>query len=54
MTYEVYIDGSCVKEYHHRLQAVIYLAMKGCLCRARGMYWLAENAEIKEKSYDNI
>lgn len=51
---EVYIDGRCVKEYRHRLQAVIYLAMKGCLYRARGLYWLSSNTEIKEKNYDNI
>lgn len=48
-TFDVYIDGHCVKRYRHRIQAVIYLAMKGLVLRARGMYWLAKNAEIKEK-----
>lgn len=47
--YKVYVNGICVKEYRHHIQAVIYLAMKGLVLRARGMYWLAENAEIKEK-----
>lgn len=49
MTYEVYIDGHRVKRYRHRIQAVIYLAMKGLICRARGTHWLAKNAEIREK-----
>lgn len=46
--YKVYINGICVKAYRHRIQAVMYLAMRGFICRARGMYWLAENTEIKE------
>lgn len=49
MTYEVYIDGHRVKRYRHSIQAVVYLAMKGLIYRARGMHWLAKNAEIKEK-----
>lgn len=48
-TYEIYINGKCVKKYHYRLQAVIYLAIKGYLFRGRGKYWLANNVEIKEK-----
>lgn len=46
--YKVYVDGICVKEYRHRVQAVIYLLLKGFGCRAKGKIWLLDNVRIEE------
>ena len=46
--YKVYVDGICVKQYRHRIQAVIYLMLKGFGCRAKGKVWMSDRVEIKE------
>lgn len=33
--YKVYVDGVCVKKYQHRIQAVIFLMLKGFGRRVR-------------------
>lgn len=48
MMYEVYIDGRKVKEYPHKLQAVIYLILKGYCYRSRFGKWLDKKTEIRE------
>lgn len=48
MIYEVYICGRKVKEYPHRIQAVIYLILKGFAYRCRYGCWISPEAEIKE------
>ena len=48
MMYEVYIDGRKVKEYPHKLQAVIYLILKGYCYRSRFGKWLDKRAEIRD------
>lgn len=52
MMYEVYIDGRKVKEYPHRLQAVIYLILKGHCYYCRFGKWLDDRAEIREVADD--
>ena len=46
--YRVYINGVCVKEYRHRIQAVIFLMLKGFGRRAKGNIWLSEKVKIEE------
>lgn len=53
MTHEVYICGRKVKEYLFRLQAVIYLMLKGLCYRSRFGYWVDDRAEIKEVHDEN-
>ena len=48
MIYEVYINGVKVKEYPHKLQAVIYLILRGCCYRSRFGKWLNKKTEIRE------
>lgn len=46
--FEVYIKGAKVKEYPHRLQAVIYLILKGYGYCSRFGSWINDEAEIRE------
>lgn len=49
MKYEVYIKGEKVKEYPFRLQAIIYLILKGyCYYNNYFGCWLDDRTEIKE------
>lgn len=48
MIYTVYIRGQKVKEYPYRLQAVIYLILKGFGYRSRHGFWISPEAEINE------
>lgn len=49
MKYEVYIRGYKVKEYPHRLQAIIYLILKGFCYRSCYGCWISPDVEIKER-----
>lgn len=46
--FEVYVHGQKVKKYPTRLQAVIYLILKGFCYRSRIGYFLSDLAEIRE------
>lgn len=46
MKYEVYIKGEKVKEYPHKLQAVIYLMLKGFCYQDRFGKWLDKRTKI--------
>lgn len=46
--YEVYIKGEKVKEYPHRIQAIIYLFMKGYVYGSRYGSWISSDCEIRE------
>lgn len=49
MKYEVYIKGEKVKEYPFRLQAIIYLILKGyCYYNNYFGCWFDDRTEIKE------
>lgn len=48
MIYGVYIHGKKIKEYPHRLQAVVYLILKGFCYHSRHGYWISPEAEIRE------
>ena len=48
MMYEVYINGRKVKEYPHKLQAVIYLILGGYCYHSRFGKWLDKKTEIRE------
>ena len=48
MRYAVYIEGQKVKEYPHKLQAIIYLILKGFCYQDRYGYWLDKRAKIVE------
>jgi len=47
--FEVWIRGEKVKEYQHKIQAVIYLAMHGLVYgNCFKGYWIDPKAQIKE------
>lgn len=46
--FEVYICGRKAKEYPFRLQAIIYLMLKGLCYRSRFGYWISPEAEVRE------
>lgn len=46
--FEVYIKDQKVKEYPFRLQAIIYLILKGYCYRSRFGCWIDNRAEIRE------
>lgn len=47
--FEVWIKGEKVKEYRHKIQAVIYLAMHGLIYgNCFKGYWVDPKAQIKE------
>ncbi len=54
MTYEVWIKGEKVKEYRHKIQAVIYLVIKGLVYGNyfKG-YWIDPDAQIREVTNEN-
>ena len=49
MTYEVYISGKKVKEYPHKLQAIIYLILKGYCYHSRYGHFFDNRARIIKK-----
>lgn len=51
--FEVYVHGQKVKKYHTRLQAVIYLILKGFCYRSRIGCFLSDLAEIREVKNEN-
>lgn len=48
MMFEVYICGRKVKTYKFRIQAVVYLMLKGLCCRSRLGCWIDDRAEIRK------
>lgn len=50
--FEVYVSGRKVKEYPFRLQAVIYLMLKGFCYRSRLGRWIDDRAEIRKVGCD--
>lgn len=51
--FEVHICGRKVKEYPFRLQAIIYLMLKGLCYRSRFGCWIDNRAEIREVTNEN-
>lgn len=49
MTYEVYIQNQKVKEYPHKLQAIIYLILKGYCYHSKYGYFLDNRTKIIKK-----
>lgn len=52
MTYEVYIKNKKVKEYPTKLQAIIYLFIKGYVYHCRCGKFIDDRCEIKELKDD--
>ena len=50
--FEVYIDDRKVKTYKFKLQAVIYLMLKGFCYRSRLGRWIDDRAEIRKVGCD--
>ena len=46
--FNVYVKGQKVKQYPTRLQAVIYLMMKGHCYNGKGFCFLSDDVEIRE------
>lgn len=50
--YQVVVNGKVVKEYEHKLQAIIWCFLKGYGYEGKGYRWII-GAEIREvKNYD--
>lgn len=47
--YQVIINNQIVKEYKHKIQAIIYLWMHGYVCQGKGYYWIKNNCKIRRK-----
>ena len=49
MKNQVIINNEVVKEYPHKLQAIIYLVLKGFCYSGKGHHQLDDRVEIKEE-----
>lgn len=50
MIYRVFVDGECVKEYRHRIQAVIWCFLHGYVYSGRGYTFINDyHVKIEEE-----
>jgi hypothetical protein len=47
MIYQVYVNNDLIKEYTHRIQAIIWLMMHGYIYSGNGLYFMSHAAKIK-------
>lgn len=46
--YQVIINNIVVKEYKHKIQAIIYLWMHGYVYYGKGSYWFNNKCKIRK------
>lgn len=46
--YQVIINNIVVKEYKHKIQAIIYLWMHGYVYQGKGSYWFNDKCKIRK------